>query len=425
MPILQAPPTSQPVTPRAAALARGDGSARATVAAPQPGERGHLRHTLLAAIAVRHYSRRTAQAYWHWTRQFILWSGKQHPLDMGAPEVGAFLTHLAADRDVSASTQRQALAALLFLYKQALQVDLPWVDDIVRAKQPQRLPVVLTRDEVARLWQQIPQASIRGLVLRLLYGAGLRLTEGLRLRMQDVDIKSGSITVRAGKGNKDRVVMLPRSLAGQLADVIREYSAQATVSAATVKVRMAYLRAACRWAWKTHNLGQHDPGERATMPAVRNERHRYIGRREVLRLAREVSHRDARAVVLVAFYSGMRLSECLRARPEAGHWVLDDTKNGERRIVPIHPKTARLAQRWPRPVPARTVQSWFLYAIRRLGIEDLRFHDLRHSAASAMINAGVPVYTVGAVLGHKAAASTKRYSHLDTAALADAVKRIG
>lgn len=211
----------------------------------------------------------------------------------------------------------------------------------------------------------------------------------------------------------------------ELADVIREYSASATVSAATVKVRMAYLRAACRWAWKTHNMGQHDPAERATMPAVRNERHRYIGRRDVLRLAREVVHLDARAVVLVAFYSGMRLSECLRARPEAGRWVLDDTKNGERRIVPIHPKTAHLAQRWPRDVPARTVQAWFLYACRRLGIDDLRFHDLRHSAASAMINAGVPVYTVGAVLGHKAAASTKRYSHLDTAALADAVKRIG
>lgn len=211
----------------------------------------------------------------------------------------------------------------------------------------------------------------------------------------------------------------------ELADVIREYSAKAGVSAATVKVRMAYLRAACRWAWKTHGMGQHDPAERVTLPSVRNERHRYIGRRDVLRLAREIGHRDARAAVLVAFYSGMRLSECMRARPEDGRWLLDDTKNGERRIVPVHPKTAHLARRWPRKVPARTVQAWFLYACRRLGLEDLRFHDLRHSAASAMINAGVPVYTVGAVLGHKAAASTKRYSHLDTTSLADAIKRIG
>ncbi|MBK9363017.1 MAG: site-specific integrase [Rubrivivax sp.] len=199
----------------------------------------------------------------------------------------------------------------------------------------------------------------------------------------------------------------------ELPVVIREYTAQAGVSAATVKVRMAYLRAACRWAWKTHSMGQHDPAERATLPAVRNERHRYIGRREVLQIAREIVHRDARAVTLVAYYSGMRLSEALRARPHASTWVLDDTKNGERRLVPIHPRTAHLARRWPPAVPARTVQAWFLYACRRLGIDDLRFHDLRHSAASAMINAGVPLYTVGAVLGHKAAASTKRYSHLD------------
>lgn len=219
MVILQAPPTSQPVTHRAAALARGDGLARAVVAAPQPGERGHLKHAVMSAIAVRHYSRRTAQAYWHWTRQFVLWAGMRHPLEMGAPEVGAFLSHLATDRDVSASTQRQALASLLFLYREALQVDLPWVDDIVRAKQPQRLPVVLTREEVARLWLQIPQASVRGLVLRLLYGTGMRLREGLRLRMQDIDLRAGSIMVRGGKGNKDRCVMLPKALAHQLAVV--------------------------------------------------------------------------------------------------------------------------------------------------------------------------------------------------------------
>lgn len=211
----------------------------------------------------------------------------------------------------------------------------------------------------------------------------------------------------------------------ELPAVIREYTAQAGVSASTVKVRMAYLRAACRWAWKTHSMGQHDPAERATIPAVRNERHRYVGRRDVLRIAREVVHRDARAVVLVAFYSGMRLSEILRARVESGCWVLDDTKNGDRRMVPIHPKTAHLSRRWPVKVPARTVQAWFLYAARRLEIDDLRFHDLRHSAASSMINAGVALYTVGAVLGHKAAASTKRYSHLDTSTLAEAVKRIG
>lgn len=213
----------------------------------------------------------------------------------------------------------------------------------------------------------------------------------------------------------------------QLAEVARKYASQhaTTLSPATVKLRMAYLRAACRWAWKTHGLGDHDPAERMTLPPVRNERHRYATRKEVLTVARAVAHREARAVVLVAFYSGMRLGECMRAEPTPAGWLLADTKNGERRLVPVHPKVAHLARRWPPDVPARTVQAWFTWAVRWLGIDDLRFHDLRHSAASAMINAGVPLYTVGAVLGHKAPASTKRYSHLDTSTLADAVQRIG
>lgn len=213
----------------------------------------------------------------------------------------------------------------------------------------------------------------------------------------------------------------------ELAAVAREYAkAHAeTLKPATVKLRMAYLRAACRWAWKTHGLGDHDPAERMTLPPVRNERHRYATRRQVLQIARAIAHREARAVVLVAFYSGMRLSECMRAEPTTTGWLLADTKNGERRLVPIHPKLAHLARRWPPDVPQRTVQSWFVWAVRWLGIEDLRFHDLRHSSASAMINEGVPLYTVGAVLGHKAAASTKRYSHLDTSTLDEAIKRIG
>lgn len=177
---------------------------------------------MVSAIRTRHYSRRTEQAYWHWTRQFVLWSGKRHPVDMGAPEIGAFLTHLAVDRNVSASTQRQALAALLFLYRCALQIELPCVNDIVRAKQPQRLPVVLTRGEIARLWDQIPAASRRGLVLRLLYGTGMRLMEGLRLRVKDIDFAAGAITVRGGKGDKDRTVMLPQSLATPLRAVLAE-----------------------------------------------------------------------------------------------------------------------------------------------------------------------------------------------------------
>ena len=229
------------------------------VQTPAPGERGHLHHTLVSAIRTRHYSRRTEQAYWHWTRQFVLWAGKRHPLEMGAPEIGQFLSHLATQREVSASTQRQALAALLFLYQKALEVEIPWVDGIVRAKQPQRLPVVLTRDEVARLWEQIPQASRRGLVLRLLYGAGLRLMEGLRLRVQDIDFGAGVITVRGGKGAKDRAVMLPRSLAAQLRAVVDERRAlhQVDLAAGRADVELPHALHAkwpaaaqdIRWQW--------------------------------------------------------------------------------------------------------------------------------------------------------------------------------
>ncbi len=258
MPPTLAPATSVPVTRRAAALSR-EIIARASAPAPQPGERGHLQHALVSAIRTRHYSRRTEQAYWHWTRAFVLWAGKRHPLEMGAPEVGAFLSHLATERGVSASTQRQALAALLFCYREALQVDLPWIDDIVRAKQPQRLPVVLTRDEVARLWQQIPEASRRGLVLRLLYGTGMRLMEGLRLRVQDLDFGSGSITVRGGKGDKDRTVMMPRTLVAQLRAVLDERAAwhQIDIAAGRADVELPhaihakYPRAGqdIRWQW--------------------------------------------------------------------------------------------------------------------------------------------------------------------------------
>lgn len=226
---------------------------------PSPGEPGHLHHTLIAAIRARHYSRRTEQAYWHWTRQFVLWSGKRHPRDMGAPEIGAFLSHLAMVHSVSASTQRQALSALLFLYRAALCIDVPWIEEIVRAKQPVTLPVVLTRDEVSRLWRQIPEASRRGLVLRLLYGTGMRLLEGLRLRMQDIDFSAGSIAVRGGKGRKDRTVMLPRSVAAALRSVMNERSDwhQSDLVAGRADVELPdalaikYPRAArdLRWQW--------------------------------------------------------------------------------------------------------------------------------------------------------------------------------
>lgn len=238
-----------------------------------------LEDRIREACRVRHYSLSTERTYVSWYRQFVRWAGLKHPATLGGDRVEAWLSHLATDREVAASTQRQALAAILFLYRQVLGMTLPWLDNVTRA--------------------------------------------------------------------------------------------------------------------------------------------------EFLPIARAIAHLETRALALVAFYSGMRFSECLRAEPTPAGWLLTDTKNGDRRIVPIHAKVAHIARRWPREISASTAGKWWRYAADRCGHEGLRFHDLRHSAASLMIQAGVPLYTVGAVLGHKATASTKRYSHLDTSTLAEAVARIG
>lgn len=165
---------------------------------------------LRQAIRVRHYSIRTEMAYVDWARRFILFHGKRHPAEMGASEVAAFLSHLASSRDVSPSTQNQAKSALLFLYRHVLEVQLPWLDEVVAAKDQRRLPVVLTPGEVRALLHELSGTS--GLVASLLYGTGLRLLEGLRLRVKDIEFERREVTVRSGKGGKDRVTVLPENL---------------------------------------------------------------------------------------------------------------------------------------------------------------------------------------------------------------------
>lgn len=198
-----------------------------------------------------------------------------------------------------------------------------------------------------------------------------------------------------------------------------------TVRPATVRNRLALLKAACRWAWKQHGLTAHDPTTRMQLPAVRNERHVYAARAQVGALARAADRRDVRALILLAFYTGMRLGEILRAEPHAGALVLVDTKNGDRRAVPVHPKAQHLLKRLPIEAPKRTLQRGFERARMRAGLPHIHIHDLRHSAASEMVNAGIDLFTVGAVLGHRDPRSTKRYSHLTHQTLADAVAMIG
>lgn len=176
------------------------------------------------AVRVRHYSDRTEQAYVGWIRRFVLFHGTRHPAEMGAAEVGAFLSALATQRGVSASTQNQALAALVFLYREVLGVELGWLDDLVRAKRPARLPVVLARVEVEALLAQLD--GVPWIMAMLLYGGGLRLMECHRLRVKDLDFARREVTVREAKGGRDRVTTLPARVVEPLGAHLRAVAAQ-------------------------------------------------------------------------------------------------------------------------------------------------------------------------------------------------------
>jgi integron integrase len=206
-------------------------------------------------IRLLHYSRRTEEAYVHWCRAFIRFHGIRHPLDMGGPEVDAFLGWLASERQVAPATHKQALSALIFLYSKVLEVQLPWMAEIGRPRVQRRLPVVLSKDEVASVFRAMDGEHL--LLAQLLYGTGMRITEGLQLRVKDIDFPHRSIIVRAGKGDKDRVLMLPDSLAPAL----REQLARAHVLWALDQANgqggvemphaldRKYPRAGASWVW--------------------------------------------------------------------------------------------------------------------------------------------------------------------------------
>lgn len=207
-------------------------------------------------IRLKHYSIRTEQSYLDWIKRYIIFHDKQHPASLGAAEVEAFLTHLAVERRVAASTQNQAKSALLFLYRDVLNNELPWLDNVEKAKAPQRLPVVLTRAEVQALLSQLE--GVDWLMASLLYGAGLRLMECVRLRIKDVDLERKEILVRDGKGNKDRVTMLPLALVQpmkqQIARVRQQHTRDLRVGAGSVYLPSAlavkYPNAAHEWFWQ-------------------------------------------------------------------------------------------------------------------------------------------------------------------------------
>jgi integron integrase len=208
------------------------------------------------ACRVRHLSYRTEQAYVHWNKRFIFFNDKRHPKDLGEADVSRFLTHLAVEGKVSASTQNQALSAILFLYRHVLQRDLGWIENIERAKKPARLPVVFTRKEVQAILARLE--GTKWLITSLLYGAGLRVMECLRLRVKDIDFDYGQIIVREGKGQKDRITMLPASLQDALkrhlqkTKVIHETDLKAGFGRTCLPfaLKKKYPNADMEWGWQ-------------------------------------------------------------------------------------------------------------------------------------------------------------------------------
>ena len=224
-----------------------------TATAPAPSLLTQVRD----AIRMRHYSRRTEEVYIQWIRRFIKHCGMRHPRELGAAEVTSFLSSLAVEGQVSASTQNQALAAILFLYREVLKMPVGWLHAIAHAKRPARVPVVLTREEVRRVFARL-KGRATGLIAGLLYGTGMRLLEALQLRVKDIDFGENQITVREGKGGRDRRTMLPVRLKGpllrHLAEVRTRHERDLEAGGGWVELPGAlglkYPQAGREWGWQ-------------------------------------------------------------------------------------------------------------------------------------------------------------------------------
>jgi integron integrase len=266
------------------------------------------------AIRMRHYSIRTEEAYVGWIKRFIFFHGKRHPLEMGQQEITRFLSALAVKEHVSASTQNQALCALLFLYREVLARDIGWLDDVVRARRPRRLPVVLTRQEVRMLLGGLQDSN--WIMATLLYGAGLRLLECLRLRVKDIGFETNQIVVREGKGNQDRLTMLPAIVRAPLMSHLERVRAlhQQDLERGFGKVylpdalRRKYPNAEKEWGWQWAF-----PASRVSVDPRTGERRRHHVDESVLQRAIKEA---ARRVGMVKPVSTTVVSICLSSREQ-------------------------------------------------------------------------------------------------------------
>jgi len=255
---------------------------------------GGLLSDFRRALRARHYSPRTEQTYVHWARRFVRFTGLRHPRDLGRGEVTAFLTDLAVRRGVSASTQNQALAALLFLYRDVLDCRLGWLDGLVRARRAARLPTVLSPAEVKQVLDGM--SGVPRLVGWVLYGGGLRLQEGLRLRVKDMELRHGRIVVRDGKGGRDRVTTFPDGLRAALSRHLERVKEQFLRDAGNPAYAVPLPDALAR---KFPNAGREWPWQ-WVFPATRVYRDRRTGRVHRHHLHPTVSQRAFRRAVLVS-----------------------------------------------------------------------------------------------------------------------------
>ena len=279
-----------------------------------PAPRPMLLDKVREACRLRHFSPRTEKAYAGWIRRFIRFHRRRHPREMGAPEVEAFLSSLARDRAVSASTQNQALSALLFLYNAVLGVGISAVDGVVHAKRPVRVPVVLSRTEVARLLGRLDGAC--WLVASLMYGSGLRLLECAQLRVKDLDLERLELTVRDGKGRKDRVTVLPLALqaplSAHLALARRQHQEDLAAGCGSVALpdalRSKYPRACVEWGWQW------------VFPATRHYDDRATGERRRHHLHESVVQKAIKQAVRAAGIVKPASAHTLRSDASAGSW---------------------------------------------------------------------------------------------------------
>ncbi len=327
---------------------------------------------------VLHYSFRTEKSYVDWIRQFILFHDKRHPLQMGQLEVEAFLSNLAVQRHVAASTQNQALAAILFLYQKVLDRDLPLID-AVRAKRPTRLPTVLSQDEVRRILDALPRTQV-GLMVELLYGTGMRQVECCRLRVKDVDLDRNVLTVREGKGDKDRSVPLPQRARERIREQIE-------------RVRRLHL------ADKSRGFG------RSSLPFALNVKYPYADQELGWQFlfpssGLSVDPREPSANGPQATCKGLKTpSLALPARRE-GITIPVVAAKGEGILRRHHCHESALQKVLRRAVLIAGI------------IKPVRCHTLRHSFATHLLEDGKDIRTIQELLGHKDVSTTMIYAHV-------------